>query len=315
MPTEQITHFSSNPGSAVKAPIDNLPPTAQQIAKHEDDLVELEYAQYERKQQRAAEIRLEIARAQNEKRNNERAQIPSEEIDRAADETVAAKKLELSALDEDFEAKRRLQPGNQSQACKDFAQANVLRPLKSYNFKCELGDNLVAEHEACRAARAAKLDEAEAVRRAHVPASVIASAIDRVLPGASASIEHALRKLHTPNEFSSGRFSAPSLELPMLTIPNGAGGLYRLNDTATLIFAVFGTEIRERLKAMALAGHDAENAIPIADRPAMLKKIEAEILEIERKAEFIYRTGRARGINTGPRLAASPLAILDIEFA
>ncbi|MEY9220674.1 hypothetical protein [Bradyrhizobium ottawaense] len=315
MPTEQITHYSSNPGSAVKAPIDNLPPTAQQIAKNEDDLVELEYAQYERKQQRAAEIRLEIARAQNEKRNNERAQIPSEEIDRAADETITAKKLELSALDEDFEAKRRLQPGNQSQACKDFAQANVLRPLKSYNFTCELGDDLVAEHEACRVAHAAKREEVDNIRRAPVPADAIKSAIDRTYSEALTGVQHALRKLRTPNHTSTGRFSARPLELPMLTIPNGAGGLSRLNDTATLLFAVFGTEIRERLKVLALAGHDAENAIPIADRPAMLKKIEAEILEIERKAEFIYRTGRARGINTGPRLAANPLAILDIGFA
>ncbi|AMA55050.1 hypothetical protein [Bradyrhizobium sp. CCGE-LA001] len=316
MPTEQITHFPSKPGSAVKAPTDNLPPSAQKIAKSEEDLAEFEYRQYEQKQQRAAEIRLEIARAQNEKLLNERAQVPSEEVNKLADETIAAKKLELSALEEDFEAKRRLQPGNRSQVCKDFAQANVFRKLRTLNFKAELGPDLVAEHDACRTARAAKLGEKDAVRRAPVPASVIEAAIDRFYPDASTGVAHALRKLRTPREnTSSGRFSPRSFEPPMLTIPNGAGGLSRLNDTATLLFAVFGPEIRERLKAMALAGHDAEKAIPVADRPAMLKKIDGEILQIERLAEFIYRTGRARGINTGPRFAANPLAILDVEFA
>lgn len=315
MPTEKVTHFQSTPGATPRTPYENLPILARKLYKHEEALSEQAYAQYEAKQNRAAEIRRGIAEARLEALQNEREPKPSEELAKDCARRVAEGEAELATLDKLAEAERGLQPGGFPQAVRDFAKAHALTPLKSRNFKCELGPDLFAEHEACRTARAAKLKEADDVRRAHVPADAIESAIDRTYSEASTSVQHALRKLRTPNHTSRGRFSARFLELPMLTIPNGAGGFSRLNDTATLLFAVFGPEIRERLKAMALAGHDAENAIPIADRPAMLKKIEAEILEIERKAEFIYRTGRARGINTGPRLAASPLAILDIEFA
>ncbi|MDD1528562.1 hypothetical protein C7U92_10280 [Bradyrhizobium sp. WBOS7] len=315
MPSESVIHFQSKPGATPPTPYDNLPILARKLYKHEEDLAAQSFARYEAKLAGATEIRRQIAEARLEALQNEREPKPSEELAKDCARRIAEGEAELAALDKLYEDENRLLPGGFRQNVWDFAKANALRPLKSHNFECELGDDLVAEHEACRAARAAKLEEAEAVRRAHVPAAVIESAIDRTYSEASTSVQHALRKLRTPNGFSSGRFSTPSLELPMLTIPNGAGGLSRLNDTATLLFAVFGTEIRERLKAMALARHDPENAIPIADRPAMLKKIEAEILEIERKAEFIYRTGRARGINTGPRLAASPLAILDIDFA
>lgn len=312
MPT---VHFPSTPGARPRTPYENLPILARKLYKHEEALSEQAYARYEAKQNRAAEIRRSIAEARLEALQNEREPTPSEEVAKDCARRIAEGEAELATLDKLYEDEKRLLPGGFWQVVQESANANALRPLKSYNFKCELGDDLFAEHEACRAAHAAKREEAEAVKRAHVPAAVIESAIDRTYSEASNSVQHALRKLRTPNQISSGRFSAPSLELPMLTIPNGAGGLSRLNDTATLLFAAFGTEIRERLKAMALAGHDAENAIPIADRPAMLKKIEAEILDIERKAEFIYRTGRARGINTGPRLAPSPLAILDIDFA
>ncbi|TWI02478.1 hypothetical protein LPJ38_09545 [Bradyrhizobium daqingense] len=315
MPTENIKFFQPTPGATPRTPYENLPILARKLYKHEEDLAEQSFARYEAKQARLMEIRGRKAAAQLEALQNEREPKPSAELAEDSARIIAECNTELAAQEQAYEDEKRLLPGGFWQVVQDFAKTHALRPLKSYNFKCELGDDLLAEHEACRAAREAKLEEVDAVRRADVPATVITSAIDRIYSEASTSIQHALRKLRTPNKVATGRFSARSLELPMLTIPNGAGGLSRLNDTATLLFAVFGTEIRERLKAMALAGHDAENAIPIADRPAMLKKIEADILEIERKAEFIYRTGRARGINTGPRLAASPLAILDIDFA
>lgn len=315
MPTENVTHFPSTPGATPPTPYDNLPIPARKLFKHEEALSQQAYARYEAKQNRAAESRRGIADAKLALIQNEREQKPSQELEDDCARQIAEGEAELASLQTSYEEEKRLQPGGFYQTVLEFANANALKKLKSRNFKCELGPDLVAEHAACQAARAAKLEEAKAVELAHVPAEQIEAAINCTFADASTSISHALRKLRAPNKSSSGRFSARSLELPMLTIPNGAGGLSRLNDTATLLFAVFGTEIRERLKTMALAGHDAENAIPIADRAAMLKKIDAEILEIERKAEFIYRTGRARGINTGPRLAASPLAILDIAFA
>ncbi|WLA65673.1 hypothetical protein [Bradyrhizobium diazoefficiens] len=312
MPT---VHFPSTPGARPRTPYENLPVLARKLYKHEEALSEQAYARYEAKQNRAAEIRRGIAEARLEALQNEREPNPSEEVAKDCARRIAEGEAELAALEKHFEDEIRLLPGGFWQVVQDFAKANALRPLKSYNFKCELSDDLFAEHESCRAALAGKREEAEAIKRAHVPAAVIESAIDRTYSEASTSVQHALRKLRMPIASSSGRLSAQSLDLPVSTIPNGVGGLSRITDAATLLFAVFGTEIRERLKAMALAGHDAENAIPLAERPAMLKKIEAEILKIERKAEFIYRTGRARGINTGPRLAPSPLAILDIDFA
>ncbi|MBR0982336.1 hypothetical protein [Bradyrhizobium liaoningense] len=315
MPSESVIHFQSKPGATPRSPYANLPIPARKLYKHEEALSEQAYARYEAKQNRATEIRRQIDEARFEALQNEREPNPSEELAKDCARRIAEGEAERAALEKLYEDEKRLLPGGFWQVVQEFANANALRPLKSHNFKCELGDDLVAEHEACRVAHAAKRDEVDNVRRAPVPADAIESAIDRTYSEALTSVQHALRKLRTPSHTSTGRFCARSLELPMLTIPNGAGGLSRLNDTATLLFAVFGTEVRERLKVLALAGHDAENAIPIADRPAMLKKIEAEILEIERKAEFIYRTGRARGINTGPRLAANPLAILDIDFA
>ncbi|RTE92931.1 hypothetical protein [Bradyrhizobium sp. LVM 105] len=315
MPTENITHFPTTPGATPPTPYDNLPILARKLFKHEEALSQQAYARYEAKQNRAAEIRRGIADAKLESIQNEREPKPSQELADDCARRIAEGEAELVSLERSYEDERRLQPGGFHQTALEFANANALKKLKSRNYKCELGPDLVAEHDACRDAKSAKLEEAKAITLAHVPAHQIESAIDRTFATASTSVAHALRTLRTPHRTQSGRFSPRSLELPMLTIPNGAGGLSRLNDTATLLFAVFGTEIRERLKAMALAGHDAENAIPIADRAAMLKKIDAEILEIERKAEFIYRTGRARGINTGPRLAASPLAILDIDYA
>ncbi|MCK1283450.1 hypothetical protein IVB41_05810 [Bradyrhizobium sp. 44] len=315
MPTENPTFFPSTPGARPRTPYDNLPIPARKLFKHEEALSQQAHARYEAKQNRAAEIRRSIADAKLEAIHNDREPKPSEELAKDCARQIAESEAELAALETSYSNETRLQPGGFDQVVRDFANANVLRSLKSYNYKCELGPDLVAEHDACRTTRAERLEEAKAIERAHVPAQQIETAIDRFLPDASTSVAHATRQLRTPNKTSSGRLSARSLELPMLTIPNGAGGLSRLNDTATLLFAVFGAEARDRLKAMALSGHDAANAIPIADRPAMLKKIETEILEIERRAEFIYRTGRARGINTGPRLNCHPFAILDIDFA
>lgn len=206
-------------------------------------------------------------------------------------------------------------PGGFFHQVNEFVNASAATKFKAVNYSTPLGDDLVAEHEACREARTAKRGELKAVKRAPVPDASILKAVDHLYNDANSRLLHELNKIRRPEERVSGRLVVPGLQLPTLTIPNGAGGLSRLTDAATLLFATFGPEIRERLKAMALSGHDPARVIPLADRPAMLKKIDAEILEIERKAEFIYRSGKARGVNTGPRLAAHPLAILDIDFA
>lgn len=315
MPTETVIHHQSVPGVAPPTPYDNLPIPARTIYKQEDALAEQSFARYDAKQNRSAEIRRRIAEARLEALQNDREPKPSEELAKDSARRIAEGEAELAALEHSYEDEKRLLPGNFSNVVKTFAKANVLTKFKSRNYTCDLGSDLVAEYDVCRSARAAMLEDEKRIKLAPVPAEQISSAIDRLLPDASTSVAHALRKLRTPNYSSSGRFSPRSLDLPTLTIPNGAGGLSRFNDAATLLFAVFGSEIRDRLKSMALAGHDDANSIPIADRPAMLKQIENQRLEIERKAEFVYRSARARGINTGPRLAAHPLAILDLDYA
>lgn len=315
MPTESVIHFQSTPGATPRTPYDNLPIPARKIYKHEESQAEQAARRYDTEQDQRTELRRRIAAAKLEAAQNDRTPKPSEELAKDCARRIAEDQAELAASEQSYEAEKQLQPGHFFNDVRQFANENVHRKLKPRNFTCEISGDPRADHDACRAARQAQRDEAAAISRAPMLAQDIEATIDRFASDAPTIVAQAVRRLRRPEARMNGRFSSPSLELPMTTIANGVGGLTKINDTATLLFALFGDEVRERLKKLALAGHDDAKAIPLADRPAMLKKIDAEILEIERRAEAIYRAGRARGINTGPRIGAHPLAILDLDFA
>jgi hypothetical protein len=65
-------------------------------------------------------------------------------------------------------------------------------------------------------------------------------------------------------------------------------------NTLAILTWLHEDEIIAKLKTMA-AERDFAGAIPLADRPALLKKVEKEILQAQRYAEACYRFAEAAG--------------------
>jgi hypothetical protein len=234
-------------------------------------------------------------------------------------EKLKEKRAEIDRRQDEYMANR---PGSMMNILREFfsSRAANLR-YRPANTTDELlpGKTAVEMVALYREQRKAKLAERNATIKAAQSIEEIKSDIVAGVSKAAAKLQMAVggaRRVNVHEDMT--RFAPRGLVLPKLSIADGLGGVSYVPDGLGVLCALFGPEMVDRLTAMALEGHDESKALDAAERSRRLAQVNAEISQIQYRAEYWHRVARSQGSNPGPRVGGGDdfvLAVLDLVRA
>ncbi|MEH2504978.1 hypothetical protein V1290_003789 [Bradyrhizobium sp. AZCC 1578] len=210
------------------------------------------------------------------------------------------------------EEDRRNKPGGMMQYIREFMSSPAVhRRYKPANTMDELLPGKTAPEMAAhyRAQYLPKLNERKAIIKAPQTAEEIRSDIASGVTKYAATLLKGVRFVEVDDK---NRIRSRGLNLPRLAVPDGLGNITYVPDALGVMAALFAPEMIERLTALMLENHDESKALDAVERARRLAQVDAELREIEYKAEYFHRVARSQGANPGPRVSANVLAILDL---
>lgn len=231
-------------------------------------------------------------------------------------ETLKAKRAEIDRRQDEY---KRNRPGHMMNALREFFSSNAAHlRYKPANTTDELlpgkmAPEMVAHY---REQLQAKFAERKAVSKAPQSRAEIESDIAAGVSKYAAKLQMAVngvRRVTVSDKHDS--FTPRGLHLPRLSVADGLGGVTYVPDGLGVLCALFGPEMIDRLTAMALQNHNEAEALDGAERSRRLSQVNAEIRDIQYKAEYWHRVARSQGANPGGRVSTNVLAILDLVRA
>jgi hypothetical protein len=300
--------------------LEKLPPSVQEIIEAEERAKDKAWSDGTAHFQRLDDLGVKIAEAVLAEADVLNHPRPNAAMAEKAAKRVAAAKQRKTDYQEKRNAEEALKPGGKYDLAAEAVQTLQRRGQRIAVFgitdTLEPGQSLPERTAELTADYRAKLAEHDAVVKANLPgdeiADIIAEGVER---GADvAAMARRVRRGDWVGDRNGvGHFETRAFEMPTKSIPNGLGGLSTVLD-ASALFVLFGEEIKEKLTALALEGHDESRALPMAERLERLDAIAADILMIRRKHEFWVRQSRLTGENPGPRICGEDMRpVLDIK--